>query len=463
MQPRVQLSEPAVLATLAAGAALFVVGLLAGVNPTAVIGAAAAAVFVALALSDVTVGLLCFGVLAFFQNLPGVSGTVSAAKLAGTVVALSWLATIAMRRSAREGLVAAHPALSYAVVAFLGWAMLSLAWAKSPAAGVGAVASWALVLLLLPIVYAAIRTRRHALWLVAILAAGATSAALYAMLFARPDALAEGTSRLSGAGLDANYLASLLVSGVVLTTAVAMVRTLPAIARICAAGATVVVLVALIDTVSRGGMVGLGAAMIAAFVFAGRGRRLAMFIVIASFALLVVGYYATVASPAARQRITSYQDRGSGRVDIWTVGWRMVEAHPITGVGTGNFPNTATDYLFRPGALFSRYIVDQPHAAHNLYLQVLAELGVVGLALFLGIVGFLLSCAGRAAQEFREQGDAAMEIVSRALIVATAGILATEFFISDLFSKPLWIQLALCPCLLAIARRGAVVARRARA
>jgi putative inorganic carbon (HCO3(-)) transporter len=456
MQPRVHLPEPAAAATLAAGVALFLVGVLAGVNPTAVIGAAAASVLVALALSDVTVGLLCFGVLAFFQNLPGVSGTVSAAKLAGAVVVLSWVATIAVRRTVRQGLAAAHPGLSYAVVVFLAWTVLSVAWAKSPGAVLTATSSWALILLLLPIVYAAIRTRRHALWLVGILVVGATLAALYGMLFARADALAQGTSRLAGAGLDANYLASLLVSGVVLATALASIRTLPPAARICAAGAAVVVLVALIDTVSRGGMFGLGAAMLAGILCAGRGRRLALLTVTAAIALWVVGYYATVASPAARARITSVQDRGAGRVDIWTVGWRMVEAHPITGVGAGNFPNTAIDYLFRPGALpFSAFIVDRPHVAHNMYLEVLADLGVVGLSLFLGIVGFLLSCAGRAAREFRRTGDRTMEIVSRALIVATAGILATDFFISDQFSKPLWIQLALCPCLLAIARRSA--------
>jgi hypothetical protein len=40
--------------------------------------------------------------------------------------------------------------------------------------------------------------------------------------------------------------------------------------------------------------------------------------------------------------------------------------------------------------------------------------------------------------------------------VATVGILATDFFISDQFSKPLWIQLAMGPCLLAIARRASV-------
>jgi len=458
MESRVHISEPGVLATLFAGLAL-VAGVLAGVDPTAVIGACLAGVFLALALSDVTIGLLCFGLLAFFQDLPGVSGTVSAAKLAGLVVVFSWVATIAARRAVRQGLVATHPKLVYAIIVFIAWTALSLTWAKSASDAVTAISSWTLVLLLLPIVYAAISTRRHVLWLVGTLVVGATLAALYGMVFARGDALAEGSSRLAGAGLDSNYLASLLVSGVVLATALASLRNLPTAARIASVGAALVALVALIDTVSRGGMVGLGAALVVAILLAGRGRRLALLTISATLALGVVGYYATVASPAARERITSLQNGGSGRVDIWAVGWRMVEAHPLTGIGAGNFPDSTIDYLFRPGTVaYSAFIVDEPKVAHNVYLEVLADLGAVGLALFLGIVAFLLWCGVRAAEEFRRMDDRPMEVLSRALVVATVGILATDFFISDQFSKPLWIQLAACPCLLAIARRATTAA-----
>ena len=42
------------------------------------------------------------------------------------------------------------------------------------------------------------------------------------------------------------------------------------------------------------------------------------------------------------------------------------------------------------------FIVDTPKVAHNTYLQVLAELGVVGLALFMTILLFSLVCAFKA-------------------------------------------------------------------
>jgi hypothetical protein len=44
-----------------------------------------------------------------------------------------------------------------------------------------------------------------------------------------------------------------------------------------------------------------------------------------------------------------------------------------------------------------------------------------------------------------------MELLSRALLVGLAGVLAADFFISEEFSKQLWLLLGLGPALLAIA------------
>ena len=55
----------------------------------------------------------------------------------------------------------------------------------------------------------------------------------------------------------------------------------------------------------------------------------------------------------------------------------MVEAHPVSGVGAGNFRDVSGQYLLvEPGAITaSDQIIDEPHFAHNVYLEVLAELG----------------------------------------------------------------------------------------
>jgi O-antigen ligase len=165
-------------------------------------------------------------------------------------------------------------------------------------------------------------------------------------------------------------------------------------------------------------------------------------------------YFASFAGVDARDRITTVQG-GSGRTDIWKIGWRMVEDKPVLGVGSGNFNVSSKHYLLiKPGAIErDEFIIDTPKVAHNSYLQVLAELGVVGLTLFLSIIGFSIACALRAARWFGRAGDIAMEVMARGSIIALVGILAADFFITEQYGKQLWLLLGLGPALYGVARR----------
>ena len=97
-----------------------------------------------------------------------------------------------------------------------------------------------------------------------------------------------------------------------------------------------------------------------------------------------------MASPLERERVTTAQG-GTGRADIWAVGWRMVQSSPTNGIGVGQFPGfSSIHFLLAPGALLrDEFIVDKPKVAHNIYLEVLAELGVVGLVMFVSIPDLL--------------------------------------------------------------------------
>jgi O-antigen ligase len=170
-------------------------------------------------------------------------------------------------------------------------------------------------------------------------------------------------------------------------------------------------------------------------------------------AVCTVVFYLAFVPAASRDRLTA-GDGGTGRTDIWTVGWRMVEAHPLLGVGAGNFQTASIHYVLRPGSLpRDDLIVERRLVAHNTYLHVLAELGVVGLALFLAIVVFSLRSALLAARHFARRGNLGMELLSRALLVSLVGILAADFFVSGQFSKQLWLLIALGPALLGVAQR----------
>jgi O-antigen ligase len=175
---------------------------------------------------------------------------------------------------------------------------------------------------------------------------------------------------------------------------------------------------------------------------------------------VTVGYFGLYAPTAARERVTTFEG-GTGRTDIWTVGWRMVQANPVLGVGAGNFQVASVHYLIEPGVLLrDDLILDNPKVAHNIYLQELAELGIVGGSLFLMIIVMSLACALKAARRFEELGDRDSEVLARGVFVALCGILTAQFFASEVFSKQLWLLLGLAPAMLGIANRQQLTSTR---
>jgi O-antigen ligase len=197
-------------------------------------------------------------------------------------------------------------------------------------------------------------------------------------------------------------------------------------------------------------------ALVAAVIFGGRWRP---FVAVMGVlvALSVVGFFAFVATPDQTARVTSIEGGGSGRTDLWTVGWRMVMAHPVRGVGAGNFQSESVHYLIEPGALHrTDLILGTQHVAHNTYLQVLSELGIVALVPFMLILGFSLWCLLAAARGFGSRGESGMEMIARATLVGLCGILAADFFVSGQFSKQLWLLLGLGPALLAMSKRPSI-------
>jgi O-antigen ligase len=195
----------------------------------------------------------------------------------------------------------------------------------------------------------------------------------------------------------------------------------------------------------------LTVAAAAFLIFGGRWRG-RFLVVVAAVAVVGAGYFSYVASPEIRSHVSSVGS-GTGRLDLWTVAWRMVEEEPIHGVGAGNFPVSSVHYLLQPGAIErADYIIGSPKVAHNSYLELWAELGIVGLGLFLFVAAFCLVSGLKAARTFERQGDVRMEVIARAAFVALAALLAADFFGSRLANKEIWLLFGLAPALLAIAR-----------
>lgn len=105
---------------------------------------------------------------------------------------------------------------------------------------------------------------------------------------------------------------------------------------------------------------------------------------------------------------------------LWAKGVQMAHDHTLKGVGAGNFAVVLPRY--------DRLIAEVPHA-HNDALQVLAELGVVGLVLFLAWLTAAAGLVGTALVRGARDGR------GRALACAAGGAL-TVFVVSGLFETP---------------------------
>jgi O-antigen ligase len=429
-----------------------VMGVAAGYNPKYAMAGAFGLAFVAVVMVDVTLGLCAFTFLSFLELLLVTDDkSFSFLKVAGFLLMISWLARISTRRDRSESFVSEHPQFTFILLGFLTWAVMSASWAEVPTQALDTSSRYFQNMILFLIVYTAIRKRNHAIWVSWAWLLGATVATVPAML-SPPTYEDDLTVRISGTIGDPNELAALLVAGVVFAGVLtAITRDRPPL-RLAAGGAVVLFLMGIFYTVSRGGLLALGVALIAACLLAGRWRGRAL--VVAGLGLsIVVIYFASFAGLDARDRVTTVQG-GTGRSDLWKIGWRMVEDQPIHGIGSGNFPISSIHYLVQPGVIErDDFIISTPKVTHNTYLQILAELGIVGLALFLTIIGFAISSALKAARWFGRHGDTQMELVARGMIVALVGILTADFFISEMYGKQLWLMLGLGPALYGVARR----------
>jgi O-antigen ligase len=431
------------------------IGLLAGVEPKFAIAATLAIAFVLLAFSNLAAGLVVFTFLTFAEfALP--AGAASITKGAGLLLALAWLAKVATERDTGATFFRAHPGMTYLILAFLGWGAFSITWSETPAGTVDNLSRYFLNFTVVVISFTAFRRREDVNLALMAWVAGTAFTAAYGLVSSPSSAGAD--VRLESTVGDPNELAMVLVAGAALSGAVAATATRSPLLRIAAWGVVGLALFSLVLTGSRSGALALGAAVIATILVAGRGSRGKATLAAAALSVTAIVFFVAFAPPSIKDRITQtlpgQVPNTEGRSTIWQVGWRMAQDNPVRGVGLGSFETSSIHYVLQPGALErTDQVIDTPKVAHNIYLQVLAELGVIGLVMLLAILAFPVACAVRAARNFRSQGDHRMDVISRAVVVALAAFLTSNFFLSSQFDKQLWLLIALGPVLLAISRQ----------
>jgi O-antigen ligase len=211
---------------------------------------------------------------------------------------------------------------------------------------------------------------------------------------------ADATRRLAAPLGYSNGLGLFAAIGILLALGIAV-----RLRRPLAAAPVLVLGPALYFTYSRGAWLALGAGALAAVALAPprlpRPAILAVTAAVVAFLALAlvrvggpVGAYHEFSHAAptvkADKNRRLFSLSGSSRAQYWHVAWKDVEAHPWLGSGAGSFQRRWL--RFRPAAL---PVLD----AHSLYLETLAEVGLVGLVLLAGLLGLPLVAA------FRARGD----------------------------------------------------------
>lgn len=432
-------------------------GLAASMRPELAIAAGAGAVFIVLAARSLPAAFCLFVIATFFDR--GTSsfqgGGVTIVKLLGGLLTLIWLLKILVGERNVPFLPRSEPILAFAALLFVGWAIASAGWAEARGQALFGSAGSAFRLaqgtVLLFIVFSTFTERRHLWWLLRSFVAGAMFAALIGIFGVYGTSESVNDARLSGGFDDPNELAAVVVAAMVFS-GFAFVALRGRASRWLYSAATLVFLFALAQTDSQAGLVALTVALALAVVLGGRARAIITVGALA-FVLAAVAYYTFVTDPVAIQTISS-QDNVGSRETLWSVASQVVRDHPVAGVGAGNFVVVEPEYTLSNIDLPRVDLVVRPELAHNSYLQVLAELGVIGLAAFLTVIARSLQLARRAAHTFARGGDYELDMLSRGFLIGTAAMLVAYFFATNQYEKQLWLLLAAGPALLSVALRA---------
>jgi O-antigen ligase len=138
----------------------------------------------------------------------------------------------------------------------------------------------------------------------------------------------------------------------------------------------------MVATNARGGVIAFGAVILGLGYFGIKSKEtfkklISLLIIVAAIAGIIVFAPSVFKERAAT--IADYQHQGTAtaRIEYWKLGIKMFLSNPIIGVGAGNYPERYWDF----GGWEKQWRV-----AHNMYIEALSELGILGF----GCLFFLL-------------------------------------------------------------------------
>ena len=285
---------------------------------------------------------------------------------------------------------------------------------------------------------------------------GVVSLASFAGVSLVPAGSLQGGRAQGGVG-DPNFFANVqLVAFPVILMLAADAKALWLRATLAFAG--LVALASILSTLSRGGLIALMFVLVILLLIPARSLFPSRIYKTLVIVMLVAGLLTLSTRPYFRgevvKRATSIfsneaestgSSAGSGREELWKAARHSISERPLLGVGFGAFPSVSNDLLFRtPGVDLTRVSAHpQGLEAHSAYIGTTADLGFVGLAAFLALVGSTTLALRRSAVRASRAGASYLSRVGNALVLSMVGWAISSFFIETETARPLWIVVGL--------------------
>jgi probable O-glycosylation ligase (exosortase A-associated) len=203
--------------------------------------------------------------------------------------------------------------------------------------------------------------------------------------------------------------------------------------KFLASGILVALLLGVVSSMSRGGWIGLMAvALFLIWRSKNRGRSFA----IVAILLVVAAAFAPAQYWDEISSISPTADTGEARIQYWQAAVRMFIDHPLVGVGGGNGGVWMPTYIrvsdrdpnTQWGATF-----------HGTLPQVLAELGGLGMILYLGMLITTVKRLNRVRKVSQETEDGKfLAYMANSTLVGLIGYFVSAIFLSTAFYPQLW-------------------------
>ncbi|MEH6449556.1 MAG: O-antigen ligase family protein [Oleispira sp.] len=196
---------------------------------------------------------------------------------------------------------------------------------------------------------------------------------------------------------------------------------------------------AIIATQSRGGLLAI-VAVSSVFAFY-KIRSKLLVVCLGGVGLLILLVFAGISDRSSGGADEAGVDASAqGRLYAWQAAFKMANTHPFSGVGIDNF---TSNYFF-----YSPHWDGMNHAVHSTWFGVLAETGYVGLFVFLVLVFKTVKSLYQTVTRLKplyEQGrcSAVLFCSAQSVLAGLAGFIASGTFLTQGFTWPLYILLAL--------------------